>query len=109
MDNFIISESLKKCREKTGLNPTAFSRRIGIPCTSLDRYEKGVLPLAFLDTLEKYRQSCNVTWGFLLFGTDNSIDDEALMQKFKKLPSQQKRHIEQIIDDLLNDTKNGEF
>ncbi len=97
-----ISERLVACRKKAGFSRKAFSRRTNVSSYTLRNYEKEKIPTAFLEALRKYHVYCNASYDYILEGTSTSVEDDVLIQKFKKLSTRQKETLEPIIDSMLN-------
>lgn len=98
-----ISERLVACRKKAGfISREDFSQRTNIPLSTLRNYESESFPTAFSEALGKYHVYCNASYDYILEGTPTSLEDDVLIQKFKKLSTQQKQTLEPIIDSMLN-------
>lgn len=97
-----ISERLVACRKKAGFSRKDFSQRTNIPLSTLRNYEKENLPTTFPEVLRKYSAYCNASYDYILEGAPTSLEDDVLIQKFKKLSTRQKETLEPIIDSMLN-------
>ena len=102
MTQITISKRLVACRKKAGFSRKAFSQRTNIPLSTLRNYEKENVPTAFSEALRKYHVYCNASYDYILEGTPTSVEDDVLVQKFKKLSTRQKETLEPIIDSMLN-------
>lgn len=103
-----FGERFKQARAKKGFSQSELGKSAGIHYTQIGRYEsKGAIPSA--DILTKLAAKLGVSSEYLINGSTNeqaanALEDQQLLQQFKKvesLPSDKQLIIKELIDAFL--------
>ena len=98
--NIDMGRRVRQAREAAGLTQERFAELVGISPQNVSCVERGLAGVS-LTVLRRMCEILQVSSDFLLIGTSTDNDADAIAQRLRRLPPEQFRVVQEVINSLL--------
>ncbi len=98
--NIDMGRRIRQAREAAGLTQERFAELVGISPQNVSCVERGLAGVS-MAVLRRMCEILQVSSDFLLIGTSTDNDADAIAQRLRRLPPEQFRVVQEVINSLL--------